>query len=114
MGTGRHVRLFDVVDDATVKMAKANSGAVNVNDTIGNNLTNRWTGRPYSWSYHEILATKRGYFFQPLKFEVKQTLILAGETVVPKLPSSKPNLIRRLKQRLITKSTEMDATLLME
>lgn len=88
MGTERKrkVSLFDVVDDTTIKMAKANGGAVNTNNTVGNNLVNRWNGRPYSQRYYEILEKRKTLpvwqqkeeFFQVLK--ANQTLILVGET----------------------------------
>lgn len=88
MGTERKrkVSLFDVVDDPTVKMAKANGGAIIANNTIGNSLINRWNGKPYTPRYHEILEKRKTLpvwqqkeeFFQVLK--ANQTLILVGET----------------------------------
>lgn len=88
MGTERKrkVSLFDVVDDTAIKMAKANGAAANINNTVGNNLINRWTGRPYSQRYYEILEKRKTLpvwqqkeeFFQALK--ANQSLILVGET----------------------------------
>lgn len=82
MGTERKrkVSLFDVVDDAAAKMVKTNGGL------IGNNLINRWNGKPYSQRYHEILEKRKTLpvwhqkedFLKVLKDN--QTLILVGET----------------------------------
>lgn len=81
MGTERKrkVSLFDVVDDTVGKMAKSNG-------FVGNNLINRWNGKPYSQRYHDILEKRKTLpvwhqkeeFLQVLKDN--QTLILVGET----------------------------------
>lgn len=88
MGTERKrkVSLFDVVDETAAKTVKANGGAGNINNSVGNNLINRWNGRPYSQRYYEILEKRktlpvwhqREEFLQALK--ANQTLILVGET----------------------------------
>ncbi|XP_047174183.1 probable pre-mRNA-splicing factor ATP-dependent RNA helicase DEAH2 isoform X3 [Vigna umbellata] len=82
MGTERRrkLSLFDVVDDTVGKMAKSNGGFV------GNNLINRWNGKPFSQRYHDILEKRKTLpvwhqkeeFLQVLKDN--QTLILVGET----------------------------------
>ncbi|KAJ1393375.1 P-loop containing nucleoside triphosphate hydrolase [Sesbania bispinosa] len=85
MGTERKrkVSLFDVVDDAAAKMVKSNGGA---NNSIANSLINRWTAKPYSQRYFEILEKRKSLpvwhqkdeFLQTLRDN--QTLILVGET----------------------------------
>ncbi|PRQ45154.1 putative RNA helicase [Rosa chinensis] len=92
MGTERKrkVSLFDVVDETTVaaaKMSKSNGGggAMNHNNPMSS-LINRWTGKPYSQRYYEILEKRKTLpvwhqkeeFFQVLK--KSQSLILVGET----------------------------------
>ncbi|THG22860.1 hypothetical protein TEA_015598 [Camellia sinensis var. sinensis] len=86
MGTERKrkVSLFDVVDESSVsaKLAKSNGGIA----AQGNNLINRWNGRPYSQRYYEILEKRKTLpvwhqkeeFLQVLKSN--QTLVLVGET----------------------------------
>ena len=84
MGTERKrkVSLFDVVDDGAAKMAKSNGGAANNN----NNLVNRWTQRPFSQRYFEILEKRKTLPVWHQKHEFlqalseSQTLILVGET----------------------------------
>ncbi|XP_062002678.1 probable pre-mRNA-splicing factor ATP-dependent RNA helicase DEAH2 isoform X1 [Rosa rugosa] len=92
MGTERKrkVSLFDVVDETTVaaaKMSKSNGGggAMNHNNPMSS-LINRWTGKPFSQRYYEILEKRKTLpvwhqkeeFFQVLK--KSQSLILVGET----------------------------------
>lgn len=84
----RMVSLFDVVDDTTAKTAEANGevGVFNINNEVGNNLINKWTGRPYSQRYYEILEKRKTLpvwhqkedFLQVLK--ASQTIVLVGET----------------------------------
>ncbi|OVA16735.1 Helicase [Macleaya cordata] len=79
----RKVSLFDVVEETSVsaKIAKINGGLNNINP-----FTNRWTGRPFSQRYYEILEKRKSLpvwhqkeeFLQALK--ANQTLILVGET----------------------------------
>ncbi|KAL6223386.1 hypothetical protein ACLB2K_006773 [Fragaria x ananassa] len=90
MGTERKrkVSLFDVVDETTVAAAKMNKlnggGAMNQNPM--SSVINRWTGKPYSQRYYEILEKRKTLpvwhqkeeFFQALK--KSQSLILVGET----------------------------------
>ncbi|XP_050367474.1 probable pre-mRNA-splicing factor ATP-dependent RNA helicase DEAH2 isoform X2 [Argentina anserina] len=89
MGTERKrkVSLFDVVDETTAaaaKMNKLNGGAVNQSPM--SSLINRWTGKPYSARYYEILEKRKTLpvwqqkeeFFQALKSS--QSLVLVGET----------------------------------
>jgi pre-mRNA-splicing factor ATP-dependent RNA helicase DHX15/PRP43 len=76
----RKVSLFDVKDDisASSKLARSN----------GSNMpgVNRWTGRPYSSRYYEILEKRKTLpvwqqkedFLRILKSN--QTLVLVGET----------------------------------
>lgn len=81
MGTERKrkVSLFDVVDDGAAKMVKSNGGT-------NNNLINRWTLRPFSQRYFDILEKRKTLpvwhqkdeFLKTLK--ENQTLILVGET----------------------------------
>lgn len=91
MGTERKrkVSLFDVVDEATVasaKMNKSNGGGGATNHNPMSSLINRWTGKPYSQRYYEILEKRKTLpvwhqkdeFFQALK--KSQSLILVGET----------------------------------
>ncbi|XP_019056554.1 PREDICTED: probable pre-mRNA-splicing factor ATP-dependent RNA helicase DEAH2 isoform X3 [Tarenaya hassleriana] len=82
MGTERKrkVSLFDVVDEPSVKMAKPNGG------DVGSSLINKWTGRPYTPKYFEILEKRKTLpvwqqkeeFLQVLN--ANQTIILVGET----------------------------------
>ncbi|KAL6219596.1 hypothetical protein ACLB2K_007355 [Fragaria x ananassa] len=92
MGTERKrkVSLFDVVDETTVAAAKMNKlnggggGAMNQNPM--SSVINRWTGKPYTQRYYEILEKRKTLpvwhqkdeFFQALK--KSQSLILVGET----------------------------------
>lgn len=94
MGTERKrkVSLFDVVDETVVpaKISKSNGGgaaaAAVMNISSNNGGINRWTGRPYSPKYQEILEKRTSLpvwhqkeeFLQVLK--ANQTLILVGET----------------------------------
>lgn len=92
MGTERKrkVSLFDVVDETSVssaKMSKSNGGAgATANHNAVSNLINRWTGKPYSQRYYEILEKRKTLpvwhqkeeFLQALK--ASQSLILVGET----------------------------------
>lgn len=83
----RKVSLFDVVDETSVtKITKSNGGVMAMNSSSNNGGINRWTGRPYSQRYFEILEKRRSLpvwhqkeeFLQVLK--ANQTLILVGET----------------------------------
>lgn len=88
MGTERKrkVSLFDVVDEssATAKISKSNGGGGAA--MINNGGFNRWTGKPFSQRYYEILEKRRSLpvwhqkdeFLQVLK--ANQTIILVGET----------------------------------
>ncbi|CAA6663655.1 unnamed protein product [Spirodela intermedia] len=80
----RKVSLFDVVDDSSVsKLTKANGAAGRAATPPG---TNRWTGRPYSQRYYEILEKRKTLpvWLQKDEFldavKASQTLILVGET----------------------------------
>ncbi|KAL5209373.1 hypothetical protein ABZP36_004996 [Zizania latifolia] len=88
MGTERKrkVSLFDVVDETSVsaKLGRAaTNGAV---AATANPSINRWTGRPYSARYLEILEKRRTLPVWQQKDEFltalrgNQTLILVGET----------------------------------
>ncbi|MQM14405.1 hypothetical protein Taro_047334 [Colocasia esculenta] len=78
----RKVSLFDVVDESSVsaKLAKTNGGAVVLPGI------NRWTARPYSQRYHEILEKRKTLPVWLQKDEFlrvardNQTVILVGET----------------------------------
>ena len=90
MGTERKrkVSLFDVVDEIIVAAAKMNksNGGGGVNQNPMSSVINRWTGKPYSARYYEILEKRKTLpvwhqkeeFFQALKSS--QSLILVGET----------------------------------
>lgn len=98
MGTERKRKfsLFDFVDETSVsaKISESNGGGAGAAAAVaasmyisGNNGgINRWTGRPYSQRYQEILGKRRSLpvwhqkeeFLQVLK--ANQTLILVGET----------------------------------
>ncbi|KAM5558395.1 putative pre-mRNA-splicing factor ATP-dependent RNA helicase DEAH2 [Rosa sericea] len=92
MGTERKrkVSLFDVVDETTVAAAKMNKSNGGVGAAMNHNpmssLINRWTGKPFSQRYYEILEKRKTLpvwhqkeeFFQALK--KSQSLILVGET----------------------------------
>lgn len=92
MGTERKrkVSLFDVVDETSIsaKISKMNGagGAAMNNNGNNNNLINRWTGKPYSQRYYEILEKRttlpvwhqREEFLTALK--KNQVLVLVGET----------------------------------
>uniref|UniRef100_A0A1D1XZU3 RNA helicase n=1 Tax=Anthurium amnicola TaxID=1678845 RepID=A0A1D1XZU3_9ARAE len=83
----RKVSLFDVVDETSVsaKLAKVNGVAARVSTTAPPG-TNRWTGRPYSQRYFDILEKRKTLpvwlqkdeFLQTVR--ANQTLILVGET----------------------------------
>ncbi|XP_018679353.2 probable pre-mRNA-splicing factor ATP-dependent RNA helicase DEAH2 isoform X2 [Musa acuminata AAA Group] len=83
----RKVSLFDVVDDTSVsvKLGKAN-GSLSAKTAALPPGVNRWSGRPYSQRYHEILEKRKTLpvwqqkeeFLHVLK--ANQTLILVGET----------------------------------
>ncbi|XP_015968870.1 probable pre-mRNA-splicing factor ATP-dependent RNA helicase DEAH2 isoform X1 [Arachis duranensis] len=83
MGTERNriACLFDVVDDGTAKMSESGDGATNNNHVI-----NRWTGRPFSQRYFEILEKRKSLPVWHQKHQFLQTLahnqilILVGET----------------------------------
>ncbi|OAY81740.1 putative pre-mRNA-splicing factor ATP-dependent RNA helicase [Ananas comosus] len=86
----RKVSLFDVVDETSVsaKLARSSNGsaAPAAPGAVVNPAINRWTGRPYSARYFEILEKRRTLpvwhqkeeFLQVLR--ANQTLILVGET----------------------------------
>ncbi|XP_078446487.1 putative pre-mRNA-splicing factor ATP-dependent RNA helicase DEAH3 isoform X1 [Wolffia australiana] len=85
MGTERKrkVSLFDVVDDTSVsKLTKANG----VGRVVTPPGTNRWSGRPYSQRYFDILEKRKTLpvWLQKDEFletvRANQTLILVGET----------------------------------
>ncbi|KAJ9171700.1 hypothetical protein P3X46_015024 [Hevea brasiliensis] len=92
MGTERKrkVSLFDVVDETSIsgKISKMNGagGTPMNNNGNNNNLINRWTGKPYSQRYYEILEKRRNLpvwhqmedFLTALK--KNQVLVLVGET----------------------------------
>ncbi|XP_012066040.1 probable pre-mRNA-splicing factor ATP-dependent RNA helicase DEAH2 isoform X2 [Jatropha curcas] len=94
MGTERKrkVSLFDVVDETSIsaKIGKTNGGGVAaitmMNNNGNNSLVNRWTGRPYSQRYLEILEKRKTLpvwhqkeeFLMALKKH--QVLVLVGET----------------------------------
>ncbi|KAF2309718.1 hypothetical protein GH714_004774 [Hevea brasiliensis] len=92
MGTERKrkVSLFDVVDETSIsgKISKMNGagGTPMNNNGNNNNLINRWTGKPYSQRYYEILEKRRTLpvwhqmedFLTALK--KNQVLVLVGET----------------------------------
>ncbi|URD92199.1 Pre-mRNA-splicing factor ATP-dependent RNA [Musa troglodytarum] len=83
----RKVSLFDVVDDTSVsvKLGKAN-GSLSAKTAALPPGVNRWSGRPYSQRYYEILEKRKTLpvwqqkeeFLHVLK--ANQTLILVGET----------------------------------
>ncbi|QHN84888.1 Putative pre-mRNA-splicing factor ATP-dependent RNA helicase [Arachis hypogaea] len=83
MGTERNriACLFDVVDDGTAKMSESGGGATN-----NNHLINRWTGRPFSQRYFEILEKRKSLPVWHQKHQFLRTLahnqilILVGET----------------------------------
>ncbi|KAG8063614.1 hypothetical protein GUJ93_ZPchr0003g17107 [Zizania palustris] len=87
MGTERKrkVSLFDVVDETSVS-AKLGRTATNGAVAAANPSINRWTGRPYSARYLEILEKRRTLPVWQQKDEFltalreNQTLILVGET----------------------------------
>ncbi|XP_017190110.3 probable pre-mRNA-splicing factor ATP-dependent RNA helicase DEAH2 isoform X2 [Malus domestica] len=92
MGTERKrkVSLFDVVDETSIslaKMSKSNGGGgAAANQNAVSSMINRWTGKPYSQRYYEILEKRKTLpvwyqkeeFLQALK--ASQSLILVGET----------------------------------
>ncbi|KAM1668381.1 hypothetical protein TB2_047236 [Malus domestica] len=92
MGTERKrkVSLFDVVDETSIslaKMSKSNGGGgAAANQNAVSSIINRWTGKPYSQRYYEILEKRKTLpvwhqkeeFLQALK--ASQSLILVGET----------------------------------
>ena len=64
--------------------ANGGDGVVNINNSVGNILINRWIGRSYSQRYHEILKKtlpvwhlKEG--FLPV-LQANQTIVFVGET----------------------------------
>lgn len=85
MGTERKrkVSLFDVVDDTATK--KANLTLNGGNSMMASSI-NKWTGKPYSQRFYDILEKRKTLpvwhqkeeFLQALKSN--QTLILVGET----------------------------------
>ena len=86
MGTERKrkVSLFDVVDETSVsKITKANGAAARISTPPG---VNRWSGRPYSQRYYDILEKRKTLpvWLQKDEFleavRANQTLILVGET----------------------------------
>ncbi|KAF2325077.1 hypothetical protein GH714_022649 [Hevea brasiliensis] len=92
MGTERKrkVSLFDVVDETSIsaKKSKTNGGggaAIN-NNGNNDNLINRWTGKPYSQRYYEILEKRTSLPVWQQKEEFltalkkNQVLVLVGET----------------------------------
>ncbi|XP_031497367.1 probable pre-mRNA-splicing factor ATP-dependent RNA helicase DEAH2 isoform X1 [Nymphaea colorata] len=78
----RKVSLFDVVDDSVSgKISKVNGSAPRPSSSV-----NRWTGRPFSARYYEILDKRKTLpvWQQKQEFldalEKNQTLVLVGET----------------------------------
>uniref|UniRef100_A0A0E0I876 RNA helicase n=1 Tax=Oryza nivara TaxID=4536 RepID=A0A0E0I876_ORYNI len=89
MGTERKrkVSLFDVVDESSVSTKLGHAGTTNSTATAAANPSiNRWTGRPYSARYLEILQKHRTLPVWQQKDDFlavlrdNQTLILVGET----------------------------------
>ncbi|EEC75114.1 hypothetical protein OsI_11294 [Oryza sativa Indica Group] len=90
MGTERKrkVSLFDVVDETSVsaKLGRAATTNGSAAAAAANPSINRWTGRPYSARYLEILEKRRTLPVWQQKDDFlavlrdNQTLILVGET----------------------------------
>ncbi|GLJ07029.1 hypothetical protein SUGI_0055980 [Cryptomeria japonica] len=82
----RKLSLFDVVDESAILGAKKSAFNLPAGNSNGLPLINRWTGRPFSQKYHDILEKRKTLpvWQQKVEFletlEKNQTMILVGET----------------------------------